>query len=146
MSDWRETFTSMLHYFRRRVHRHAIEKGFWKGTDYPEHAPSEKDVAMKIALIHSEVSEALEELRRRRLEIYRKCTADGTYHPYHSAICSCYKTKEKQKPEGLVVELADAVIRIMDLCEALGLPLEEALILKAEYNDKRPYMHGGKAL
>jgi hypothetical protein len=51
----------------------------------------------------------------------------------------------KLKPEGLVVELADAVIRCMDLCGALGLDLEEAIRAKHEYNLSRPYRHGKHA-
>ena len=46
------------------------------------------------------------------------------------------------KPEGFGVELADAVIRIADLCEALGLDLEALIQLKMRYNATRPYKHG----
>jgi hypothetical protein len=36
------------------------------------------------------------------------------------------------------------VIRILDLCGALGIDLEEAMRMKHEYNKTRPYRHGGK--
>ena len=42
------------------------------------------------------------------------------------------------------MELADAIIRIADMCGAYGLDLEEALTKKMEYNKSRPYRHGGK--
>jgi len=42
------------------------------------------------------------------------------------------------------VELADAVIRIMDYAGACGLPLADAIIDKMRYNETRPYRHGGK--
>jgi NTP pyrophosphatase (non-canonical NTP hydrolase) len=41
-------------------------------------------------------------------------------------------------------ELADAVIRIMDMCEHKGLRLGEAMIEKMKYNDAREFRHGGK--
>ena len=49
------------------------------------------------------------------------------------------------KPEGEAIELADAVIRVMDYCQDVGIDLEEAIRLKNEYNKTRPYRHGNKA-
>lgn len=46
------------------------------------------------------------------------------------------------KPEGFPIELADAVIRIMDLAERLGIDLAEMINLKMAYNSTREYMHG----
>ena len=105
----------------RSVYLTAKTKGWWDGGEGTS-------VGTKIALMHSELSEALEEFRKTpdRLEMYFEGESD--------------------KPEGFVVELADCVIRIMDLCEHLGLDLEQALELKAEYNKTRPYKHGGKAV
>ena len=47
-----------------------------------------------------------------------------------------------EKPEGVAVELADAVIRIADLCGHLGIDLEAAIALKMDYNETRPFKHG----
>jgi len=41
-------------------------------------------------------------------------------------------------------ELADAVIRILDLAGGHGLDIEGALEAKMHYNESRPYRHGGK--
>ena len=79
-------------------------------------------VGMKLALVHSEVSEALEAVR------------DGKYVAY----------EKDGKPEGMVVELADTVIRIFHLCDLLGLDLEDAVERKMAANQKRPYRHGGR--
>ena len=46
------------------------------------------------------------------------------------------------KPEGELIELADAVIRIADYCGAQGWDLEAAIRLKLTYNLTRPHRHG----
>lgn len=47
-----------------------------------------------------------------------------------------------KKPEGAAVELADAVIRIADLCGHLGIDLDAVIEEKMAYNADRPYKHG----
>lgn len=104
---------------QRRIHAWATEKGWWE-------AP--RNLGEICALIHSEVSEALEEYRVAddRSELVR------------------VRVAEDGKPEGFFVELADAVIRIEDLCEAYGVDLWELIEQKMAYNATRPYRHGGK--
>lgn len=51
-------------------------------------------------------------------------------------------TKCRVKPEGVAVELADAVIRIADLCGHLGIDLDAVIAEKMAYNAGRPYKHG----
>jgi len=97
----------------------ALAHGWWDGS-------GGETVGEKIALMHSELSEALEAFR------------DG--HP----IGLIRIDEATGKPEGFTVELADTVIRIFDFCGRHGLPLEEAIRVKAAYNETRPYRHGGK--
>lgn len=80
-----------------------------------------------ICLMHSELSEALEEHRNGKLptEIY-------------------YNQNKPEKPEGIPIELADCIIRIFDFCGLHGINLQEALNIKMKYNATRPYRHGGK--
>jgi len=68
-----------------------------------------------IALMHSELSEALEELRKEDCNI--KLVGE---------------------------ELADCVIRIMDFCQAREIDLEKEILKKIKKNRKRPYKHGKK--
>lgn len=46
------------------------------------------------------------------------------------------------KPEGFGIELADAVIRLLDTADTLGLDIEKLVALKMNYNEGRPYKHG----
>ncbi len=70
-------------------------------------------ISEKLTLIHSEVSEGMEGHRKDRMD-------DKLPHR-----------------KMLEVELADAVIRIGDLCGALGLDLGAAIAEKLEYNQHR---------
>lgn len=124
-----------------RAHENAVRHGFW---DKP------LDFGTAIALIHSELSEALEEHRNGNPMIYYphcrciewggKCipiAADDC--PDNPETCGAY---QKGKPEGIAVELADAVIRIADLCGYMGIDLESVISEKMKYNESRPYRHG----
>lgn len=109
------------------AHANAVEKGWWDGYPRDERGAlvlTPDQLLAKLALVHSEVSEAAECVRDRDIEFRRR--DDG-------------------KPEGLPVELADTVIRLLDLCGALGIDLEAALLAKHSYNLTRPRRHGGKA-
>lgn len=102
------------------IHKRAVSKGWW--DDGKEHA---NDIAAKLALVHSEVSEALE------------CLRDGQ-------MAMDYELGGK--PVGFATELADIVIRVMDLAEALGIDLWATMLEKDAYNATRQHRHGGRAL
>ena len=50
------------------------------------------------------------------------------------------------KPVGVPSELADVVIRVMDVAEEYEIDLEAEILKKMDYNAKRAFMHGGKAI
>ena len=76
-------------------------------------------------LITTELAEAFEELRK-------GYTPQTIYKDVHG------------KPEGFAIEIADAVIRIADMCGEYDIDLEEAIKIKQEYNNEREYRHGNK--
>lgn len=120
---------------QKRVHELSRAKGWYDGA--PLNVPE------KLALIHSEISESLEDVRKPSAKL-----AELGY--------------EGPKPCGFPSEISDALIRIADLCGAqaldlagavlllldlsakLGIDVEEMVEIKHAYNKTRPYRHGGK--
>ena len=89
-------------------HARALRKGWWA----PAVDPVEFDdqIAEKLALVHSELSEALECYRDGEMETFSGPPHDST-----------------AKPEGFWVEIADAVIRAADLAGRLGREFPETV-------------------
>jgi hypothetical protein len=110
-----DQFIQSFNAISRRVTTCANNKGWGMSEELPEQA-------MKIALMHSELSEALEALRH------------GNPPSDHIPEFS-----------GVSEELADTIIRIMHMSDALGYNVAEAIIAKIEFNKGREYKHGGKA-
>jgi len=94
------------------LHETAIEKGFWDG-EY-----NHDKIGNKLALVHSEVTEVLEAIRK------------------------------NQGSEKVVEEIADIIIRILDVYAAMRNEeqvlhsLDEVLEAKINKNKERPKLHG----
>lgn len=155
-----------IHEWQDEVYEQARGNGFHDGSlnVRQQGEVSLPQVALKLALIHGEISEALEELRDdpRKLDTYINVPGIGALwvedleHLKAEQLrdiaialdCEPWQIAAKmqtKKPEGFVVELADAVIRVLDLAGALGVDLESAMLAKHDYNKSRPYRHGKHA-
>jgi len=136
--------------FQTRVHRNSLEHGWWEASDHTtdvlDHAVgwvpagvleevrrsvAANECGAKLALVHSELSEALEAVRE-GVPLSRKLAgvATGDDQPF---------TLFEE-------EIADVVIRCMDLAERYKLRLARAIEAKHAYNRGRPHRHGGKQL
>jgi NTP pyrophosphatase (non-canonical NTP hydrolase) len=87
-----------------------------------------------IALLHSEVSEALEAYRETGLESY-------TAHAIDQG-----EGESLPKPEGVGSEFADVLICLLDYAERFSIDLEGEYVRKMAYNETRAYRHGNKLL
>lgn len=127
------TFVDSFNAVQRDVHTTAVEKGFWDNRraleclaledgnlDLHKFAVGSTALAA-LALVTSEISEAAEAIRHGNPPDDKVPTFSGAE-----------------------AELADAIIRIMDLADAMGWNVAAAIEEKRSYNSNRPYLHGKK--
>jgi NTP pyrophosphatase (non-canonical NTP hydrolase) len=122
-------------------HRRAKSKGWWSDD------LAQRNFGEMVALMHSELSEALEAYREndncQEIRYEYKTSNAGTQVLYVSEFVYDDHV-ELGKPVGIASEFADVLIRIFDTCAALSIPLPDALLQKHAYNGTRGYRHGGK--
>lgn len=87
----------------------------WRSADRSDWQNRPEHVAAKLALIHSEASEALEALRVNDLPLFEE-------------------------------ELADTLIRVLDLAGGLWIDMDTVVRIKLAKNRGRGHRHGGKVL
>jgi NTP pyrophosphatase (non-canonical NTP hydrolase) len=106
------SFVGQFNKVAYKAHSTAVKKGWWD---------TDRSDGELIALMHSELSEALESLRNGNLP-------------------------DDKIPEfsGVEAEFADVIIRIMDMSVKRGYNVAEAIEAKMKYNQGREYKHGGK--
>lgn len=137
-------FLETMESLQKAVHQNSKDKGFWgpipkcedphchyeKGHYGPHSSTREvtelESVPVKIALIHSEVSEMLEAYRVGN-------PPSGKINDIRGAEAIPFSL--------MAEEMADVIIRVMDLAEWMRIDLGRAVLAKAEYNSSRPHKH-----
>ena len=109
-------FVVGMDHLAKEIHQVNRDKGFW------EDGKDRNDGEM-IALMHSELSELLEVVRKEGYE------------------ARCEKVPEISAAEE---EVADLIIRVLDYSRARNLDVGNAVLKKLEYNKGRSYKHGKK--
>ena len=115
-----EDYMTSIDETQQIVHALSTEKGWWdvyKGTT--------DEIIAKVALIMTEAAEAIEDARVTPPD----------------ELC-LWKVEENGKPVGFPTEIADVVIRCMDLAEKMGFSLEMLIAAKTDYNRTRARKHG----
>jgi NTP pyrophosphatase (non-canonical NTP hydrolase) len=100
---------------KNEIHKWAIEKGFW-GSYAMGSKPFNLEFTTKIMLIVTELSEAVE---------------------------ACRNSNWKKK-HGVDEEIADAMIRLLDICGRYDIDIYSEVEKKMKENYKREHLHGKK--
>lgn len=116
----------------KEIHENACEKGFWD---------MHRNMGEMLMLVTSEAAEALEADRigkysnwEDRLPPFMDNIPDDTF----------LRIFEKEVKGSWEDEMADVVIRVMDMMFERGANLEWHIKQKIRYNKTRPHMHGKK--
>jgi NTP pyrophosphatase (non-canonical NTP hydrolase) len=111
-----------------------------------DHGFNGASVGEEIALMHSELSEALEALREGNAPSKEWYEDKGfNFRTQSSELipsADVSLTKRLNKPCGVPSEMADVIIRVLHFCGKYGIDIERAVSEKMAYNETRPFKHG----
>ncbi len=122
------TDNNLLKEMGEEVHKINVANGWFE---------KDRTFGDDIALLHSEVTEALEAFREGGLEDQTKLPPRGFINEEDVPL---------RKPEGVGSEAADIFIRLLDFCKRYELDLFYEWRRKLDFNKTRGYKHGGENL
>lgn len=120
------------------IHKNNIDKGFYE---------KEKNIGEMLCLIHSEVSEALEADRKEHYAVKSWNMENNVSSlDFENETDRLYFMQEFQVAikNSFEDELADIIIRVLDLCAFKKIDIEKHIALKMKYNSLREKYHSKK--
>ena len=122
-----------LNELAKEIHQNNVEKGFF---DAP------KNIGEMLMLTVSELSEALEADRKNK---YADVEGFGLYLSHSNNNDTIfYQLFENEIKNTFQDEIADTIIRLLDIAAFKGIDIEWHIQQKMRYNKLRPYKHGKK--
>ena len=115
---------------QKEIHKNAVSKGFYENPH---------NFGNDLMLVVSELGEAIEAHRNNEwcdMKAFNEVLISEQYD-----YVTCF---EKYVKDTIQDEIADGVIRLMDMCEFYGINLEKHIELKMQYNKTREKKHGKK--
>jgi len=124
MKDLTEEQKNVIRQLQKDAHENALNHGFWSNSTM-------YDIPDRLMRIVSEASEAMEDYRNAK-DMKDLVEVKTTLWP----------SKDVGKPAGFPTELADIIIRVLDVSEWMGIDIIDVVLQKMAYNEKRPALHG----
>lgn len=117
----------MINTLAKIIHENAKEKGFYL---------KDKNIVEMLCLIHAEISEALEADRKNKrsiknIENFKEIDDDEFVTYYNENIKGSFEE-----------EMADIIIRVLDLCAYKNIDIESHIFSKIRFNKTREFLHG----
>ena len=107
----------------KKIHENAVKHGFYD---------EKREIGTLLMLCVSELSEALEADRKLFYSVMVDTISEENFK---ESFEDCVKDTFED-------EIADAIIRILDLCAYMNIDIEEHIRLKMKYNEMRENKHG----
>ena len=128
---------TMINKLAQEIHEGNKARGFYEG---------EKNIGEMLCLVHSEISEALEADRKGKYFKQSPNIDDFSSDNEFNDVGERYWKIEFESSikDTFEDEIADAIIRLLDLAAFKSIDIEAHIKAKMRYNSLRPYKHGKK--
>lgn len=158
-----------LTYLNEGIYLNNVDKG-WRGSGRPQRSPAElfmllvTEVAEGFEAIRDNLPKIAFEYSQEKLCSVGDGTIKAQPYDWYENQCGIFSWSASEdkfiafaeamtdiqgnivlgKPVGLASELADILIRLLDMSDEMDIDLGQATLLKHRFNRTRPHRHGGK--